>query len=207
MLKSSDFTLGLVIIALSYSMLVVFGMTSPFIIEHVFHYSPVVSGYCALLSGVSLMAGGIISKSLLKKPLTGKVLIAVCLQIFFAIVMIGVSGWTPTIFTFMPFIVVIHLGAGFIFNNIFAYCLGRFTKNAGVASGITGGGLFMITSFFSYGIVDSIAIKNQGLLGGAYLLLALLLLITFTLFRKAKKGYGSVGSVAPVAPAASALTN
>jgi MFS family permease len=189
MLKASDFTLGLVIIALSYSMLVVFGMTSPFIIEHVFHYSPVVSGYCALLSGISLMLGGIISKVLIRKPLVKKVLIAVSGQLFIALLMIAVSGWKSNIFTFMPFVVLMHLGAGFMYNNVFAYCLGRFSTNAGVASGITGGAMYVMTSFFSYGIVDSIAIRNQGLLGGAYLLLAVLLLGALLLFRRAREGY------------------
>jgi len=200
MLKAGDFTLGLVIIALSYSMLVVFGMTSPFIIEHLFHYSPIVSGYCALLSGVSLMTGGIINKILIRKHLVKKVLIAVSLQLIVAIIMIFVSGWKSNIFTFMPFVVLIHLGAGFIFNNVFAYCLGRFTKNAGVASGITGGSLFMITSFFSYGIVGAIAIKNQGLLGVVYFLLAALLLGALMLFRRAKEGAGA-GAAVPAVPA------
>ena len=187
MLRSGDFTLGLVIIALSYSMLVVFGMTSPFIIEHVFNFSPVVSGYCALLSGVSLLIGGIISKALIRKNLNAKIGVAVTLQIVFALLMIGATRMWSSIYTLMPFVVVIHLLAGFIFNNVFAYCLGRFTKNAGVASGITGGGLYIITSFFSYGIANSIHITAPVLLGTAYLLLALLLLGTFGLFRKAKE--------------------
>jgi DHA1 family bicyclomycin/chloramphenicol resistance-like MFS transporter len=186
MLRSGDFTLGLVILALSYSMLVVFGMTSPFIIEHVFNFSPVVSGYCALLSGVSLMVGGIISKALIKKPLNAKVGVAVSLQIVFALLMIATTRLWSSIYTLMAFVVGIHLLAGFIFNSIFAYCLGRFTKNAGVASGITGGGLYIITSFFSYSIASSMHITAPALLGVAYLLLAVLLLGVFGLFRKAK---------------------
>lgn len=192
MIKSADFTLGLVIIALGYSMLVVFGMTSPFIVEHVFNFSPVVSGYCALLSGVSLMAGGIISKALIKKPINKKIGTAVSLQLIFALLMIGVTGLRATIYTLMPFVVVIHLLAGFIFNNVFAYCLGRFTKNAGVASGMTGGGLYIITSFFSYSIADSMHITTPSMLGAAYFILALLLLGAFALFRKAKEQHNPV---------------
>jgi MFS family permease len=197
MLRSGDFTLGLVIIALSYSMLVVFGMTSPFIIEHVFNFSPVVSGYCALLSGVSLMAGGIISKALIKKPLNSKVGVAVSLQIVFALMMIATTRLWSSIYTLMAFVVSIHLLAGFVFNNIFAYCLGRFTKNAGVASGITGGGLYIITSFVSYSIAGSIHITAPALLGVAYLLLAVLLLGVFGLFRKAKDAQATVFSANP----------
>ena len=193
MLRSGDFTLGLVIIGLSYSMLVVFGMTSPFIIEHVFNFSPVISGYCALLSGVSLMIGGIISKALIKKPLNTKIGVAASLQIVIALVMIATTRLWSSIYTLMVFVVGIHLLAGFIFNNVFAYCLGRFTKNAGVASGITGGGNYIITSFFSYSIASSIHITAPALLGGAYLLLALLLLGAVVLFRKAKDAQARYG--------------
>jgi len=193
MIRSGDFTLGLVIIALSYSMLVVFGMTSPFIIEHVFNFSPVVSGYSALLSGVSLMTGGIISKTLIKKPLNSKIGVAVSLQIVIALLMIATTRLWPSIYTMMSFVVGMHLLAGFIFNNIFAYCLGRFTKNAGVASGITGGGNYIITSFFTYSITSLIHITAPALLGVTYLLLALLLFGAVVLFRKAKEAQGRLG--------------
>jgi MFS family permease len=81
MLRTGDFVLALVINALAYAMLLVFGMSSPFIIEQVFHYSPVVTGYSALLSGVSLMTGGIISKSMIARPLDRKVPVAMGLPI------------------------------------------------------------------------------------------------------------------------------
>jgi DHA1 family bicyclomycin/chloramphenicol resistance-like MFS transporter len=191
MIRTADFSVGLVILALCYSMLVVFGMTSPFIIEHVFHYSPVITGYCALLSGVALMAGGIISKTLIRQPLTKKIVVAVSLQLLFAGAMIASSGLASNLFTLMPFVLVVHLLAGFIFNNIFSYCLGRFSKNAGVASGVTGGSMYVMTSILSYGLVNIVPIRNQGLLGGADLTLAVLIYLAFALFRKAQLGYGS----------------
>ncbi|HEX9509755.1 MAG TPA: MFS transporter [Puia sp.] len=194
MLKTPDFSLGLIMIALCYSMLVVFGMTSPFIIEHVFHYSPVITGYSSLVSGVALMTGGMISKALIRRPLSKKITTAIFLQLFFSALMIAVSGLRTNLYTLMPFVLIIHLLAGFIFNNLFAYCLGRFSKNAGVASGITGGLLYIITSLFSYGIVNSVIIKNQGLLGGAYLTLALLLYIVFLLFNRARFAYSTAST-------------
>ena len=182
MIRTADFGIALIIIALSYSMLVVYGMISPFIIEHVLHYSPVVTGDCALFSGVALMTGGMISKALIKKPMVKKVGIAIMLQVVFATAMIASAGYMTSLYALMPFVLALHLLAGFTFNNLFAYCLGRFPKNAGIAGGVTGGSLFIITSFFSYGIVNSVHIRNQGQLGGAYLTLALLLCITFFIF-------------------------
>ncbi|HEX8021067.1 MFS transporter [Mucilaginibacter sp.] len=185
-IKTRDFSLGLILISLSYAMLVVYGMSSPFIIEHVFHFSPVVTGYCSLLSGVSLMAGGIISKTLIKKPLIQKVSVALALQLSFAALMVSTAGIKTNLFTLMAFTALVHLLSGFIFNNIFAYCLGRFSKNAGIASGVTGGSLYIVTSFFSYGIVNLMAIRNQQLLGTAYLSFAILAVVTLVLFIKAR---------------------
>lgn len=188
MLRAGDFSFGLLIIALCYAMVMVFGMTSPFLIEHVFNYSPVISGYAALLSGVSLMTGGIISKSMLRKPLNPKVLTGIILQLLFALMMIGVTRISANIYMMMAFVIAIHLVAGFVFNNVFAYCLGRFTKNAGVASGLTGGSLFIITSILGYSITGAFHITSPLMLGVADLLLGILLLGTFALFRRAKEG-------------------
>jgi MFS transporter, DHA1 family, multidrug resistance protein len=185
MLKTADFVLGLVIIALCYAMLVVFNLTSPFIIEHVFHHSPVVTGYVALASGISIMAGGIISKSLLRRPLIAKVSIGNGLQIVFALGMIAVARIGSNLYTMMVFVLLLHLLSGFIFNNVFTYCLGRFSRNAGIASGLTGGGMYALSSFFSYGLVGLITVRNQGLLGVAYLILVGLMLGAFLLFRRA----------------------
>jgi DHA1 family bicyclomycin/chloramphenicol resistance-like MFS transporter len=116
-LSTLDFSLGLVMIALSYAMLIVYGMSSPFIIEHVFHLSPVVTGYCSLLSGVSLMTGGIISKTLIKKPLLKKVWIALALQTTFAVLMIVSSAFKTNLVTLMIFTAAVHLLSGFIFKK------------------------------------------------------------------------------------------
>ena len=186
MLRTRDFVMALTINALAYAMLLVFGMSSPFIIEQVFHYSPVVTGYSALLSGVSLMTGGIISKSMLMRPLDRKITVAMGLQILFAL---GMAAFAPaSIYTMLVFVAVIHLLAGFVFNNLFSYALGRFTQNGGIVSGLTGGGNYVITSLFSYGAVGLLAIKSPVILGVAYLLLAVLSALAFGLFQRSRAG-------------------
>ncbi|MBP0661975.1 hypothetical protein, partial [Mycobacterium tuberculosis] len=55
------------------------------------------------------------------------------------------------ILTFFAFLV--HVGAGFAFNVYFTYCLGKFPRNAGIASGLTGGTMYVIVSILSYGMV------------------------------------------------------
>jgi DHA1 family bicyclomycin/chloramphenicol resistance-like MFS transporter len=174
MIKTYDYTLGLLILGLSFSMLMVYGMASPFIIEQVFHYSPVMTGNCALLSGVSLMAGGMLSKAFIKQPLYLKVTTAVLLQLLFSLLMILTSGYFNSLYGMMPFVMVLHLLSGFVFNTLFSYCLGRFTTYAGIASGITGGSMFIVTSIFSSAIIRILNIQSAMVLGIAYLVLALL---------------------------------
>jgi DHA1 family bicyclomycin/chloramphenicol resistance-like MFS transporter len=168
-------------------MLMVYGMTSPFIIERVFHFSPVVTGYSSLLSGVALMAGGIISKSMIGKPLDAKIPVAIGVQLVLAVLLVTVSRWYSGIYVMLFFVILLHMVAGFIFNNLFAYSLGRFSSNAGVVSGLTGGGLYVITSVFSYGMVNVLAIRNLTVMGVAYLALVLLIGLAYGLFRTVRE--------------------
>src|ERR1700761_9220880 len=59
MLKTADFTAGIFILGISYGILMVYNMASPFLIERLLHFSPTVSGDCALLSGLSMLSGGL----------------------------------------------------------------------------------------------------------------------------------------------------
>jgi MFS family permease len=184
-LTTKDFALALVILGLNYGMVLLFGMASPFIIEHQWHQTPVVTGYCALVSGVAMMAGGIISRSMLKIPLEKKLPIALGIQLTsgaFAII-ISMFGLT-NIFVMMSFVILQHGVAGFVFNNLFAYSLGRFSRNAGIVAGMTGGASYIISSFSSYSTVSFFAVTNQTLLALAYLFLNLCVVITYSFFRK-----------------------
>lgn len=185
-LKTTDYTLGLVMLALCYSMLLVYGMSSPFIIEHLFNKSSVVTGYCALLSGVALMAGGMISKMLIKQPMIKKVSTAVLGMIAVSVIMIALSRYLTNLLVLMPFVLLLHMMSGFIFNIYMSYSLGRFTSNAGMVSGITGGGNYVVTSILSYTVLSSFAIHNQFQLGIAYFAIALLAGTIFLLFLKAR---------------------
>jgi DHA1 family bicyclomycin/chloramphenicol resistance-like MFS transporter len=185
-ITTPDYGIGLVIVSLNYAMLVIYSMSSPFLIEHRFHLSPLITGYCSLLSGIAFMAGGVISKIMIARPFTKKLVAAIGLQVVFAILMAGTSGFHSGIWTLVGFTLVIHLLSGFMFNNIFAYCLQRFTKNAGIASGITGGGLYILTSLFSYGLARLLVINSQEWLALAYAVFAVLTSLAFYAFNRAK---------------------
>jgi len=184
MLTAPDFTLGLIIIGLSYSLLVIYGMVSPFLIEKRYGFSPVITGYSSLLSGLALMLGGIFSKLLINKPLFNKLFSAVTVQIISAAVMLFTTLHWENIETLVGFTVVIHFLSGFIFNNMYAYCLQRFTSNAGTASGLTGGGIYVISSFVGYSLIRFLEIKSADILAAINLAVVLILLILMVTLKK-----------------------
>jgi DHA1 family bicyclomycin/chloramphenicol resistance-like MFS transporter len=184
MLKTTDFSLGLLIIGSCFGLVVIYSLSSPFIIERVFGYSSVTTGYSSLLSGLSIMTGGIIAKSLLKKSLVKKIVTALVFQVSLVLLMIFTVPIGTNIYTLIGFTIGIHMSGGFIFNIIYGYCLSRFSRNAGVASGLTGGATYMVSSVFSYGFVNLYAVKSQLLLGVANISLILLIGLLFIIFNR-----------------------
>lgn len=186
-LKTFDFSVSLLILGSAFSMVIVFNMASPFIIQHIFHASAVTIGYCSLLSGVAILAGGLISKSQLNRSLTSKMRVVAPLLITFSILMIVTMTYLPSLVAFMVIVILIHMASGFTFNTFYTYALGRFSSNAGIVSGITGGGTYIITSILSFSVVTLLHVQNLLMLGAAYLTLASLISIAFIIFSFAQK--------------------
>lgn len=180
MIKTKDFTAGLLMLGLAYGTLLVYNMSSPFIIEKVMHYPPTVTGNFALASGIAMLAGGILSKIFISKPFKKKILIMVTIQLITVSAMILVTIQTHNLFTLLGYVLFLHTLSGFIFNTILSYCLTRFSTNAAIASGLAGGGYIIFTSAFSYGVVSILTIQNQFMLGIGYLLLIIVMLLIFT---------------------------
>ncbi len=153
MIKTSSFSLGIVMLGLAYSMVMVYNMTGPFILEHEMHLSPVIVGYSSLVLGLAWMTGGFISKGTIAFPFYHKMGANLGFQLVFAVVMLISSAYISNIFTILFFAFLIHTSAGFTFNNYFSYCLARFPKNAGIAGGLTGGITYVIVSSLSYAVV------------------------------------------------------
>jgi MFS family permease len=92
--------------------------------------------------------------------------------LFVAMMLVSIP-YIANLYTLILFAFIIHVAAGFTFNNFFTYCLSRFPKNAGIASGLSGGINYVIVSVFSYGIVFVLPAKDEYNLGYSYLALIL----------------------------------
>src|SRR3546814_15736265 len=99
------------------------------------------------------MVGGIISKMTLNRAFFKRMNVNLTLQLVFVCIMMGSSFYVANLATLVIFAFIIHVGAGFTFNNFFTYCLSRFPKNAGIASGLSGGGNSVFVSLLSNGVV------------------------------------------------------
>lgn len=183
-LRTSDFSLGLFVLGTSYAMVLIFGMTAPFIIEEHFHLSSIVTGYCALISGLGLFVGGMSAKFLTRRPLLAKLQFANLAQCFIAILMFIIGSFYANIYVLMLFVFAIHVCAGFTYNVYFTFCLTRFPENAGISSGITSGGAYLITSVLSYGTVNLLHVTNQSTLAICYFIMASLIFSLLLILRR-----------------------
>ena len=173
-LRDRLFVCGILICGLAYGSTMIFGLSGAFIIEHRLNFSPVVAGYAALIMGLAWMSGGFLGKALIRKPFLPKLRVSNILQLIFVVLMIVSSVRLYNIFSLLFFAFLVHLCVGFMFNNYFAFCLGRFPKMAGVASGFAGGSNYIITSIASYAAVGLLKPQDQFELGCGYLVMAAL---------------------------------
>lgn len=183
MFKAKDFFYGMVMCGLSYSMIMFFNLCGSFIIEHKMGYSEVVAGYVSLILGFAWMTGGFLGKALIKKAFLPKIRFANFIQIILIILMFVASYFTSNIYSLVAFAFAVHVTAGFIFNNYFSYCIGRFPNSAGIAGGLTGGVAFIITSALSYGIVALIKPEVQLQVSEGYFVLGVLGLFVLSLIK------------------------
>ena len=187
MFRTKDFFYGMLMCGVSYAMVIFFNLCGAFIIEHKMGYSEVVAGYVSLILGLAWMSGGFLGKFLIDKDFLPKIRFANYTQLFLILFMIFCSFFLNNIYSLVTFAFVIHITAGFIFNNYFAYCIGRSPNSAGVAGGLTGGVSYIITSAVSYTIVALLRPTMQLEVAEGYFILALLgfVILSLTKFRKA----------------------
>jgi MFS family permease len=187
MIGTISFSLGLVMTGLAGSMMMVYNMSGPFIVEHQLRLSPIVAGYCSLVLGLAWMIGGFIGKATVNKPFLTRLFVNAGLQTFFVAAMVLSLGWIANLYTLIFFAFAIHVSASYIYNNFFAYNMTRFPKNAGIAGGLSGGVAYIIMSLMSYSIVYELPPKDERNLSYGYLFLVLLAVITTILFYRASK--------------------
>ncbi len=190
MVSTLSFLFGLLILCFTYAMIMVYNMTGPFIIEHQLHFSPVTAGYCSLVLGLAYMGGGFVSKATIRHHFYKKLVINTGLQLVVIIVMICSVVFVSNLTSLILFAFLIHMCAGYTYNNYFTYCLTRFPKNAGISGGLTGGTVYVLLSILTYGVVNFIPAKDENNLSYSYLIFSLLSAITLVAVFLFKQKHG-----------------
>lgn len=170
-----DFSAGVLILGALYTMVMMFNMSIPFIVEHRYHLSPVVTGYCALISGIAMFIGGFLGKMMNDGSLYKRLIVGNLIQGSLVIFMLISASFFSSLVMIMIFVFLIHMIGGAIYNLLFTYCLIRFPQNAGTASGVTSGGSYIFTSIASAAILSLITITDQYSLAIGYLAFALVI--------------------------------
>ena len=196
MVKTANFTLGIVMLGLAYCMVMIYNMTGPFIIEQHLHLTPVIAGYSSLILGLAWMTGGFIGKATINRPFFKRVVVNISLQVLFVVLMIISVNFISNLYSMIFFAFIIHVCAGYTFNNYFTYCLSTFPKNAGIAGGLTGGINYVIVSFLCSGLLHFIPAENERNLSHSYLVLILLsVAVMFAIFKIKNKGVETLADI------------
>ncbi len=183
MLKNPGFILGILVLGLAYSVVMVFNIAGPFVVEHHFNYNSVIIGYCTLILGLSWMIGGILSKQFTPADFNKKIRAVSLIQLVLIAAFIGLGFAYDNLVLLISFAFIIHICSGFLFTNYFTNNMLFFPGNAGIAGGLMGGLLYIITSISSYVISASGEINTTFDMSLRYLLVAapLALVIFFSL--------------------------
>ncbi|RYZ91770.1 MAG: MFS transporter, partial [Sphingobacteriaceae bacterium] len=123
MIGTASFTLGIVMLGLSYCMVMVYNMTGPFIIEHELGLSPIVAGYSSLILGGAVMVGGLLGKATINRPFVKKLTVNIALQLGFCLAMFGSLFFVANLYSMVFFAFCIHATSGYTFNTFFTFCL------------------------------------------------------------------------------------
>ncbi|MBA5792546.1 MFS transporter [Flavobacterium sp. xlx-214] len=190
MLGNTMFILGIITLGIAYSVVMVFNITGPFIIENAFHQNSVVIGYCTLILGFSWMIGGILSKKLAHYSFKKRILFPALLQVVLIAILLGIGLGYENLYLLVGFAFAIHICSGFLYTIFFTTSMLYFPNNAGIAGGLLGGLVYVITSITSYVISNFGHVNTQLDLTWRYLIMSALLLIVvwFSLQIAKRKG-------------------
>ena len=187
MLQNKLFILGILVLGFSYSMVMLFNMAGPFIIENTFHFSSVTIGYCTLLLGFSWMIGGFITKKRMNLGFVPRVIAPALLQVSFIIALMAVGMFQQNLYIMVGFAFLIHTISGVLFTSFFTNSMLFFPKHAGTAGGLMGGMVYIVTSLSNFIVAIIGKVTTQNGLAWRYFIFSILLTLIILYMWKLQK--------------------
>jgi len=183
-LSHKDFLSALIIDGLLYSLILLFAVLGPFLIQTGLHYSAVQFGHIALLVGLAWFIGAMTSRLLVNIALDIKSKICFWCMLFIALAMVAFSVTiSTTIYSILcPLLLIVWL-SGILFPRYASRAGSLFPENFGSANALFGAFVFMISGAGS-ALGSFLKSTSQLPLSIAYLSIIILCLsISYRIFR------------------------
>lgn len=187
MLKNQLFIVGIMIQAVAYSIVMIFNIIGPFLIENTYHFNSVVIGYSTLILGFSWMIGGFVGKKRMHLDFNESIVLPIIIQLILISLLIITGFFIQNLFVLLFFAFFIHICSGILFTSFFTSNMMAFPKNAGVAGGLMGGMTYIITSLTSFIISNTGKVDSQNGLAIRYFIFSFLLSLIIYLMYRMKK--------------------
>jgi Bcr/CflA subfamily drug resistance transporter len=171
-----DFFSGLLINGLLYSMVILFAVVGPFLIQNVLLYSALEFGQFALLIGLAWFLGALTNRYFIHIDLERKSRICLLSMLAVALLMACCAIFLPMniYLILLPLFLLTWLG-GILFPNYFARGVSLFPKTTGSANALYGAFIFLIAGLSS-GLGTYLKSSTQLPLALAYLAMILVCL-------------------------------
>jgi multidrug resistance protein len=149
-LSNKSFLSGIMIDGLLYSLILLFAVVGPFLIQTVLHYSAVQFGHIALLIGLAWFIGAMTSRFLVNIVLSLKSKIIFWNMLFIVIAMIAAAAFiSMNIYLIMiPLILIVWL-SGILFPRYAARAIALFPETSASTNALFGAFVFMISGISS----------------------------------------------------------
>lgn len=187
MLRNQLFIVGIMIQAVAYSIVMMFNIIGPFLIENTYHFNSVVIGYSTLILGFSWMIGGFVGKKRMHLDFKENIALPIIVQLVLISLLIIAGFFVQNLFVLLFFAFFIHICSGILFTSFFTSNMMAFPKNAGVAGGLMGGMTYIITSLTSFIISSTGKVDTQNGLAIRYFIFSFLLSVIIYVMYRMKK--------------------
>lgn len=187
MLSNQLFIVGIMIQAVAYSIVMIFNIIGPFLIENTYHFNSVVIGYSTLILGFSWMIGGFVGKKRMHLDFKENIALPIIVQLVLISLLIIAGFFVQNLFVLLFFAFFIHICSGILFTSFFTSNMMAFPKNAGVAGGLMGGMTYIITSLTSFIISSTGKVDTQNGLAIRYFIFSFLLSVIIYVMYRMKK--------------------
>ncbi len=158
-----------------WSMIIVFSVMAPYILQTNLHLSATEYGYCALLVGIGILIGNYFNTLLHKTfPVERIIFLGVTAMLLISLIQLCVLLFTPLhILTLMVPILLLMIANGIIFPSYYAIAASVFTNLVGIASSLIGC-LILIGTVICTAIMAQLNAHSPLLLSAVYVALSAL---------------------------------